>query len=156
MMQFIPILIILFYGFYETAFVELSKTVLGKIFALTLILYYSKLDKLYGIIACICIILYYRHYENSLESFVSEMFLQNNCVDGQLVHKGIPVKREMAEHIFPELEGTEVSPCINTHYRLKTEEDIKTPKNSRDFMTLIHDTFIDSEEEGFKPLEPWN
>ena len=68
-MQFIPILLLLFHGFYGAEFVTLSHTVLGKLFAVVLILYYSKLNYLYGTFACVIAILYYKMTDTALEGF---------------------------------------------------------------------------------------
>lgn len=152
-MQFIPIILLLFYGFYEREFLDMSDTLLGKIFAFTLIIYYSKLNVIYGLLTCAFVIYFYSLYDDRIENFVTNIFSeQQNCVDGQLVHKGMAVRREMAEHVFPELEGTTISPCITTNYRVIAEDELKKPKNSRDFLTMILPEGAFSEE-GFQPIE---
>ena len=42
-MQFIPMLLLIFYGFYSRYFVELSHSLLGKLFAIIVIMYYYKI-----------------------------------------------------------------------------------------------------------------
>jgi hypothetical protein len=62
-MQFIPILLILAYATYRYEFTKLSHSVLGKLFAVMLILYYTRMDMVYGTICCIIVIWYYQQTE---------------------------------------------------------------------------------------------
>jgi hypothetical protein len=68
------------------------------------------------------------------------MFRESHCSAGTLVKKGVPVKIEMAEHVFPELafEDTLCNPCASNckfsiiSKKLKLEEDLIRPKDSND------------------------
>jgi len=62
-MQFIPILLILAYATYRHEFTKLSHSVLGKLFAVMLILYYTRMDIVYGTVCCIIVIWYYQQTE---------------------------------------------------------------------------------------------
>ena len=62
-MQFIPIFLILFYATYRYDFIKLSYSILGKLFAVMLIFYYTRMDFIYGTICCIIVILYYQQTE---------------------------------------------------------------------------------------------
>jgi len=62
--DFLPIFIIFFFVCYPYEFVQLSETSLGKFFAVFIIIYYSSVDLVYGILACAVIVLYY-HIEVS-------------------------------------------------------------------------------------------
>jgi len=71
-MQFIPILLILAYATYRHEFTKLSHSVLGKLFAVMLILYYTRMDIVYGTICCIIVIWYYQRTEIEGMEGVSE------------------------------------------------------------------------------------
>ena len=58
--QFIPILLILAYFTNPRSFVFFSHTVLGKLFAVVFIIFYTQLDKIYGLLACILVVFYYQ------------------------------------------------------------------------------------------------
>jgi hypothetical protein len=69
-MQFIPIMLILGYTTYRHEFVKLSYSILGKLLAVMLIFYYTRIDFIYGTICCIIVILYYQQTE--IEGFGME------------------------------------------------------------------------------------
>ena len=62
-MQFIPIIIILVYVSYKRWFIEASSSVLGKIVAILMILYYTSIDYMYGTLCCISVIAFYQMNE---------------------------------------------------------------------------------------------
>jgi hypothetical protein len=62
--DFLPIFILFFFVCYPYEFVQISETSLGKLFAVFLILYYSSVDLVYGILVCAILVLYY-HIEVS-------------------------------------------------------------------------------------------
>lgn len=156
-MQFIPILLLLFHGFYSTEFVTLSHTVLGKLFAVILILYYSKLNYLYGTFACVIAILYYKMTDVSLEGFSNEMqtvkaheTIKDKCKNGVLMSKGMPVKTEMISHVYPEIKFAGDAPCNPCDKTcafsiLETKREMEEPKNSRDFFSVVHNAIMGDE-----------
>ena len=75
-MQFIPILLILAYATYRHEFTKLSHSVLGKLFAVMLILYYTRMDVVYGTVCCIIAIWYYQRTEIEGMEGVSEDITQ--------------------------------------------------------------------------------
>ena len=145
-MQFIPILLLLFHGFYSREFVTLSHTVLGKLFAVTLILYYTKLNYLYGTFACIVVIMYYQFTDMTTEGFAQQL---DKCVNGVLMNKGVPVKTEMISHVLPEIKFKDApcNPCDNTckFDILETGREMAEPKNSRDFFSVVHNAIMGDE-----------
>lgn len=145
-MQFIPILLLLFHGFYSREFTTLSHTVLGKLFAVTLILYYTKLNYLYGTLACVIIIMYYQMMDLSQEGFVQDL---DKCVNGVLMNKGVPVKTEMISHVLPEIKFKDApcNPCDKTckFDILETGREMAEPKNSRDFFSVVHNAIMGDE-----------
>ena len=62
-MQFIPIILILVYVSYKRWFIEASSSVLGKIVAILMILYYTSIDYVYGTLCCISVIAFYQMNE---------------------------------------------------------------------------------------------
>lgn len=163
-MQFIPMLLLIFYGFYSRYFVELSQSLLGKLFAIIVIMYYAKMDKTMGVIACLLIILYYQEAggHSLIQSYVSQTGIENfadGCVNGQLLQHDIPVKKDMAAHIFPEIESTDYpcNPCDkgcgakHPSANRPVEEELMHPKASRDFMTVVKDYLAGDRKENFVP-----
>jgi hypothetical protein len=153
-MQFIPILLLLFHGFYSREFTILSHTVLGKLFAVTIILYYTKLNFFYGTLACVTIIMYYQLTDITLEGFAQDL---DKCVNGKLMNKGIPVKTEMISHVLPEIKfdnDVPCNPCDKTckFSILETGREMSEPKNSRDFFSIVHNAIMG--DEFATPFEP--
>lgn len=179
LMQFIPILLILIYSSHRYTFSSLSHSVLGKFFAVMLILYYTRMHFLYGTIACFVVIIYYMLTEvegfseetpSSLEKApateapapddkllvadkpettsiitidefnkAKDEFIKEKCKNGVLMYKDLPVKSEMADHIYSEIKfnkSVKCNPCDRTcdynivEAKLKTQEAL-TPKLSR-------------------------
>ena len=62
-MQFIPIVLILLYASFRYEFTKISHSILGKLFAVMLILYYTRMDFIYGTACCILVIWYYQRTE---------------------------------------------------------------------------------------------
>ena len=69
-MQFIPIVLILAYASFRYEFTRVSHSILGKLFAVMLIFYYTRMDYVYGTICCILVIWYYQQTE--IEGFKEE------------------------------------------------------------------------------------
>ena len=191
LMQFIPILLILIYSSHRYTFSSLSHSVLGKFFAVMLILYYTRMHFIYGTIACFVVIIYYMLTEvegfsedtpSSLEKAASvaapsgakaeasapantdlddkllvdkpkttsiitidefnkakDEFIKEKCKNGVLMYKDLPVKTEMADHIYSEIKfnkSVKCNPCDRTcdynivEAKMKTQEAL-TPKSSR-------------------------
>jgi hypothetical protein len=151
--QFIPILLLLLFLSQFTEFVRFSHTTLGKLVAVLIIIFYTFLDKVFGLFTCALVILFYQtdyiegmlntddlHLQNDIgdglpilinESTETEskkkfpkgisaekmadyatvyekpsnldLFRRENCVEGQLTYKGMKVRKDMAEHVFPQL-----------------------------------------------------
>ncbi len=117
--QFIPIILLFLYLRYPMKMNDWSVTILGKLLALSLIVFYTCIDKLYGLAVCVLVIFYYhRFYIEGLETLTDTLrtqFESQNCQNGKLIHKNMEVKSEMASHIFPEIKytGYPCNPCDN-------------------------------------------
>jgi hypothetical protein len=162
-MQFIPILLALFYGFDHRTFYSMSHSVLGKLFVVVLILFYAKINKIYGTFACVVAVFYYHLNDRTLENFSAEIdkkmlltkeqftkeqFTKEKCKSGILTHNGLEVRPEMSSHVYPEINFSNdkpCNPCDKACYfdilesKMTTEDKLKTPKNSRDFIDKIVD-----------------
>ena len=157
-MQFIPILLALFYGFDHRTFDSMSHSILGKLFVVIVILFYAKINKIYGTLACVIVVFYYHLNDRVMENFSAEIdqkmlmmkdqFTKEICKNGVLMHNGLEVKPEMTSHIYPEIHFANdkpCNPCDKACYfdilesKMTTEDELKTPKNSRDFLDTIMD-----------------
>jgi len=58
--EWITIIVIFLFVFLPYEMIELSETSLGKLFFASIIIYYSMVDPIYGIIACCMVIVYYQ------------------------------------------------------------------------------------------------
>jgi len=165
--DFALILLICLFAFYPDRMIPLSHTSLGRLLAVALIVYYTKIDILFGLFICVVVIYYYQlenfgHMLNISEGFLWDMtftpydqevydrlnaelmerqkaFTQANCSKGVLLHKGVPVNVEMAEHVFSELrfDGSPCNPCDPTcsfsilAQKLSMEDELTRPKSAR-------------------------
>ena len=68
--QFIPIFLIIALLSYSKEFVNMSYTILGKVIAICIIIFYTHLDKYVGLVLCLCVIIYYQsdYVENMLNT----------------------------------------------------------------------------------------
>lgn len=188
-MQFIPIMLILGYTTYRHEFVKLSYSILGKLFAVMLIFYYTRIDFIYGTICCILVILYYQQteieafsmeetkekdkkeevvddgtnlpLEEGFETFeppiitidqfnaVKDEFIKEKCKNGVLMYKDFPVKSEMADHVYSEIQfdgKSKCNPCDRTcdyniiEAKLETEKKL-IPKTSNDIFNAFANIF---------------
>lgn len=58
--EWITILIIILFAYFPSEMIYLSETSLGKLFFASIIIYYTMIDPVYGIIACAFVIVYYQ------------------------------------------------------------------------------------------------
>jgi len=79
LIEFIPILLLFFLVSYTDIFIKLSNTVLGRLFAVVIILFYTSFDVIHGLFACAIIILFYQsdivenmlNHEEHMDGFTS-------------------------------------------------------------------------------------
>jgi hypothetical protein len=71
-MQFLPIFLVFLFSLYSSQFIEVGNSVLGKLFAVVIIIYYTKLNILYGVFACVVFILFYQLSEGVVEGMKSK------------------------------------------------------------------------------------
>lgn len=185
-MQFVPIVLLLVYLVYPYKFHIASNSVLGKLCAIMIIMYYTKMDFIYGTISCFIVILYYQllvveeNFEPlpkaednkssvntedktkdssmlrsdpeiiSIEQFhaAKDEFIKEKCKNGVLMYKDLPVKSEMADHIYSEIKFNtkrKCNPCDRTcdynivEAKLKTEQELipKTSNKIFDYFSFV-------------------
>jgi hypothetical protein len=132
---------------------------LGKIIAVLLIVYYTSIRIVYGLLMCSLSILYYQYEYIKNTDMNTHLSMQENfstiqspedpavagfrdqyCKKGILMNKGSPVNLEMLEHIYPDInfKYEKCNPCEDTckfsiiEEQIKAEEGLK-PKTSDDF-----------------------
>lgn len=66
--EFIPIVLLLLLLTYSKTFINVSKTYLGKLFAVIIIIFYARFDKYVGLLVCTLIILYYQKIDTLKEN----------------------------------------------------------------------------------------
>ena len=115
-MQFIPIFLILAYVTHQYEFTMLSHSILGKMFAVVLILYYTRMDFVYGTVCCAVVIWYYQQTE--MEGFELEKKKKDDFVadDGT----NLPTLEES-----PSFEGFETSILTIDQFNTAKDEFIK-------------------------------
>ena len=103
--QFIPIFFSFFAAVYMNDFVKFMTSFLGKVISICIIVFYSTIHKVYGMLAAAIIIyIHHMYYQKTmLEGFDKNDFIQKHCDHGKLRYKGSVVNHEMAEHVFPEI-----------------------------------------------------
>ena len=209
-MQFIPIILVLVYASYKPWFVDAAHTVLGKVIAIMLIVYYTSIDYVYGTLCCVIVIAFYQMHEiegfvegnrnrrkrrkrkrkrkaakvqasdqaesedikeetvdeeetveeeepaveefsNQIAYFSSarDTFIRDKCLNGVLMHKGFPVKSEMADHVYSEIQfntPARCNPCDQTcdysivEAKIDTETEL-CPRSSNNLFDMVRDIF---------------
>jgi|LauGreDrversion2_2_1035103.scaffolds.fasta_scaffold01609_3 hypothetical protein len=124
--EFIPIILFYIFFVHSDEMLDFSNTLLGRAFAVGLIVFYSSINTIYGIAMCILVIFFYQtdmvqgnaSFLQTPEFYVFDMstregfdppsvvneFRKENCSGSQLMHKNKPVRNENAHHLFPELK----------------------------------------------------
>jgi hypothetical protein len=112
--QFIPIVLVFLILRYSKKVAEFSHTVLGKLLAIVLILFYTFLDKYVGIFVCSLIILYYHNYnydENALNlENMEQIHIINNDIDekNEILNNSIYLPKDKTTKLnYMELEEDE-------------------------------------------------
>jgi hypothetical protein len=164
--NFIPIVILFLFIFHSNEFIKYSDTVLGKLLAVLIIIYYTTIDTLIGLFVCVIIILFYQtihckgldnieNYKNvkkeNMETLFRTQFENEYCENGNLMYKGTKIKKDIIPHIFPEIKFVNelCNPCdVNCEYNVIEEDLINkhremiTPQNSKDWLWTAFNSVI--------------
>ena len=106
--QFIPIIILFLLLSYSNEFINFSNTVLGKLFAILVIIYYTILDKRIGLLVCSLVIFYY----------------QSDVVENMLNIDEIMGKKESKDSKEHEIEGMENMQCPKRNTQKENMSDL--------------------------------
>lgn len=112
LLNFIPIIIIFLLVTYSNEIAEWSHTILGKLFAVFLIIFYTKMDVLSGLLVTALVILYYQSdyvegFSNLIkkEGFLNIPFITLPEIDADLENQEdteINVSLELLEDAYPD------------------------------------------------------
>ena len=81
LVNFLPIILVFLLVTYTREFATFSHTILGKLFAIIIIIFYVKMDKLAGLFVCILIIFYYQtDYVESFNNMLNKYEAFENTV----------------------------------------------------------------------------
>jgi hypothetical protein len=78
--QFIPIILIVIMVTYSKEFVQFSHSILGKVAAIALVLFYTHLDKYVGVVLCLFVIVYYQ--SDFVENMLNTDDIMNKMAEG--------------------------------------------------------------------------
>ena len=90
-------------------------------------------------------------FSNQVASFSSarDTFIRDKCLNGVLMHKGFPVKSEMADHVYSEIQfntRSRCNPCDKTcdysivEAKIDTETEL-CPRSSNNLFDMVRDIF---------------
>lgn len=119
-MQFIPIILILVYVSYKRWFIEASSSVLGKIVAILMILYYTSIDYVYGTLCCIIVIAFYQM--NEREGFSLAPAPVSQVVAAQVV---APVVAAQVVPVVAPAKTTDIKPDTVDSFNVARDTFIK-------------------------------
>jgi hypothetical protein len=124
--NFVPIILLFLLVTYTPEFVKFSHTILGKAFAVILILFYVKLDFILGLFVCALVIFYYQtDYVESFNNMLNEGFTEK--IEGEEKEK------EKSVEVEKPVESTEAFESLEDAYPLEPTTEIKHDKNVDNF-----------------------
>ena len=119
--NFVPIILLYVLVTYTPEFVKFSHSILGKAFAVILILFYVKIDFVLGLFVCALVVFYYQtDYVESFNNMLNEGFTEN-------------VKGEDNSESKGEGEDEDVSKGKGNDKKDKTGKKDKTDKKNKSF-----------------------
>jgi hypothetical protein len=98
--QFIPIILIFLFMTYFKGLVKYSNTILGKLLAVCIIIYYTSLDKILGVFICLLCVFFYQSdiVENMLNMDEDSFSFNNNYVtDNEITENNIGEHHEQID-----------------------------------------------------------
>lgn len=152
-----PIVFIYLFLTYTSIFARWSHTILGRLVAITLIVVYTKIDWMIGLLVCALVILFYQSdyveaftpKQNAVEKMTGlgeeavAKFRQEYCKNGHLMHKNMRISDEMSEHVFPEIVNPAKCSVCDTkcsidilETRMKDEHELIRVRNSNDWVDI--------------------
>jgi len=129
--EFSLIIILCLFVFFTDQTLSFSRNILGKFLTVSLLIFYTSVNVIYGLIFCILVIIYYK------TDFVEQLLNMN---DGEQNNQRIYIeKKELLQPTTKQKPPVELSPVelSISQDKITVEEDIMKPKNS-------NDSFLDS------------
>ena len=120
--QFIPIIIVFCMITYSKRMAKISRTVLGKLTAIGLIIFYTSIDKILGLFVCSLVIFYYQF--DSVEPFVHMDFDDNYEINNDF-NTYDPIDDE----IYVEEESAHTVRIVNNKNSIKKNKKIQNVKD---------------------------
>jgi hypothetical protein len=119
--QFIPIILIVIMLTYSKEFVQFSHSILGKVAAIALVLFYTHLDKYVGVVLCLFVIVYYQ------SDFVENMLNTDDIMN------------EMAESVKENTSGRNVKESMSNIDKIVG--DVKKHTKLSESMSNLSDVY---------------
>jgi len=134
--QFIPIILILIMLTYSKEFVQFSHSILGKVAAIALVLFYTHLDKYVGVVLCLFVIVYYQ------SDFVENMLNTDDIMN------------EMAESVKESTSGRKVKESASKIDKIVG--DVKKQAKLSESMSNLSDVYptVENMEDEDEPSKP--
>jgi hypothetical protein len=119
--EFSLIIIICLFVFFTDQTLSFSRNILGKFLTVSLLIFYTSVNVIYGLIFCLTVIIYYK------TDFVEQLLNMN---DGEPNSQTIYIeKTELLQPVSNQNSSVELSISQD---KITVEEDIMKPKNSND------------------------
>jgi hypothetical protein len=111
-MQFIPMVLVLLMASFPQQFSQVSHSLVGKVFAVCLVLYYTRIYYVFGLVAVIFFILYYQEFEEPFELGNNVSLVGNKLpLVEMLLGNKVPLESEKKEKSgLVEDDGTNLPP----------------------------------------------
>jgi hypothetical protein len=133
--NFVPIILLFLLVTYTPEFVKFSHSILGRAFAVILIIFYVKLDFILGLFVCALVIFYYQtDYVESFNNMLNEGFTEKLEGDEEAKKEEKEEDNmEKIEKVETPIETTESFEILEDAYPLAPTTEIKYDKNIDNF-----------------------
>lgn len=141
--DFIPILIIFLFLCYTNISIQFANTVLGRFIAIAVIVYYTSIDYLYGLIACLIVVFFYQSMFieglKNMENFENMNYKTEFDVSGNVLGNDINDNKAY-KNDEQNLEAFEDYP--SEYKYLSGEKENVYNHFNKDHINILKDTFV--------------
>lgn len=123
-MQFVPIALILVYFSYPSTFKQVSRGILGKLFAAMVVLYFTRQHFVFGTLACLLVIAYY-NFLDDVETFEEEVKKEEDKEEAKDKKEEVVEEEEVENEAFSLLNDNEPSIITIDNFNTARDEFIK-------------------------------
>ena len=123
-MQFVPIALILVYFSYPSTFKQVSRGILGKLFAAMVVLYFTRQHFVFGTLACLLVIAYY-NFLDDVETFEEEVKKEEDKKEAKDKKEEVVEEEEVENEAFSLLNDNEPSIITIDNFNTARDEFIK-------------------------------